>query len=442
MGIRERITQLREQRASAFERMKEINDAAVDEERNLSSEEDQEWRKANDDVTGHAKEIERLERQLTLEDESRASNGNEPGREDVRPGEQDGDGERSDRGRRSEPLSYPEYVASLRGAPAHATPEYRRAWLAFVRSAGEEARMPQDEYRALATSPGPEGGYLVPTTTFATIITKLVQFSAIRELARIITTDSGEPIKVPVEADFGATGWTAQNTPFSESDPVLGQAELNAFKLTRLCKVPEELFQDAIIDLEAYLTDAFARSAGIGLSAGYLTGTGAGQPTGIIPQLTSGVEAPVPVGAAPLFDGDNIIDTFYSVRAPYRKNASWIANDLSLAIARKLKDTVGQYLWQAGLQQGQPDLLHGKPVYSDPFMPEPVTPAHGDDPLPVIAFGDWSYCMIRDVNGIGMQRLVERYADEGQVGFRMWLRSDIAITQLEAIKTLTLTPAA
>jgi HK97 family phage major capsid protein len=108
-----------------------------------------------------------------------------------------------------------------------------------------------------------------------------------------------------------------------------------------------------------------------------------------------------------------------------------VANDSTIKLVRKLKDTTNQYLWQPGLQAGEPDTLLGKPVYADPDMPAATTG------LVSALFGDFSYYWIRDVNGIAFQRLNELYAENGQVGFRAYHRTDGKLLNTAAVKKLT-----
>src|SRR5690606_40696425 len=81
----------------------------------------------------------------------------------------------------------------------------------------------------------------------------------------------------------------------------------------------------------------------------------------------------------------SLLDLYHSLRRPYRARATWVLNDTTILAIRKLKDANDQYIWQPGLQAGQPDRLLGRPIAESRFMPE-----LGADEKP-IAFGDFSY---------------------------------------------------
>jgi HK97 family phage major capsid protein len=134
-------------------------------------------------------------------------------------------------------------------------------------------------------------------------------------------------------------------------------------------------------------------------------------------------------GAAAI-TADELIDLYHALSRPYRKNAVWMMADATAKMIRKLKDTTNQYLWQPGLQAGQPDTLFGRPVIVSDSMPAATTG------LKSVVFGDLSYYTVADRQGVTVQRLNELYAATGQVGFRAYKRTDGKVTLSSAIKHL------
>src|SRR5699024_12483967 len=59
--------------------------------------------------------------------------------------------------------------------------------------------------------------------------------------------------------------------------------------------------------------------------------------TGIF-NATGGAELGITAGSATAITADEIIDLVYSLKAPYRKNASFIMNDATIKAIRKLKE--------------------------------------------------------------------------------------------------------
>lgn len=105
--------------------------------------------------------------------------------------------------------------------------------------------------------------------------------------------------------------------------------------------------------------------------------------------------------------------------------------DSTVKLIRKLKDSTGQYLWQPGLQAGQPDTILSRPLVVNPNVPAATTG------LRSVAFGDISRYYIRDVEGVTVKVLNELYAANGQVGFRIHRRTDGDLRDTAAVKVLT-----
>ena len=127
---------------------------------------------------------------------------------------------------------------------------------------------------------------------------------------------------------------------------------------------------------------------------------------------------------------DEIMDLFYSLKSPYRKNAAFVTNDATIKAIRKLKDGNGQYLWQPSVTAGQPDSLLNRPLKTSAYVPVIASAAK------TIAFGDFSYYWVADRQGRSFQRLNELFAVTGQVGFKATQRVDGKLILAEAVKVL------
>jgi HK97 family phage major capsid protein len=130
---------------------------------------------------------------------------------------------------------------------------------------------------------------------------------------------------------------------------------------------------------EAEVRRAFAEDFAQKEAAAFVNGTGVKQPEGI---MTAAGVPEVLNGHATNLSADALIDLFYALPAGYRSRAVWIMNGTTAPVIRKMKDAQGAYLWQPGLQAGEPASLLGRPVVEAPDMPAVVG---GSFP---IAFGD------------------------------------------------------
>ena len=224
-------------------------------------------------------------------------------------------------------------------------------------------------------------------------------------------------------ATKGTASWIDEEGAYPESDDSFSQITIGAYKLGTMIKVSDELLSDSVFDLEGYIAREFARRIGAKEEEAFFTGDGSGKPG-----VTAASETAI--------TSDELIDLFYSLRAPYRKKAVWILNDSTIKAIRKLKDTTGQYIWQPSLVAGTPDTLLGRPVKTSTFMPAIAAGAK------TVMFGDYSYYWIADRQGRTFKRLGELYAPNGQVGFLGSERVDGRLTLPESVKVLVQKAAA
>ena len=220
--------------------------------------------------------------------------------------------------------------------------------------------------------------------------------------------------------------WTDEGSEYTESDDEFGTVSLGAHKLSTIIKVSEELLNDSAFNLETYISSEFARRMGAAEELAFINGNGTGKPTGVLNTAEVGVTS----AASNAITTDEIIDLYHSLRTPYRKNAVFISSDSTIKAIRKLKDSNGQYLWQPGLQAGQPDTILNRPIHTSAYMPEIES---GNK---ILLFGDLSYYWVADRQGRSFQRLNELFAKSGQVGFRVFQRLDGKLILPESVKTV------
>lgn len=283
---------------------------------------------------------------------------------------------------------------------------------------------------ALKEGTDPDGGYLVPDEFEKQLIQKLHEANILRSISNVIQTNSGEH-KIPVVATEGTASWMEEEAAYTESNTQFSQVSLGAHKLGTLIKVSEELLNDSAFDLMGYLSEEFGRRLGDAEEKAFLTGTGSGQPTGMLNDTTGATLGSTAKSSTDI-NFDDLIDLFYSLRAPYRKNTVFIMNDDTVKAVRKLKDKNDQYIWQPSVQAGQPDRILNCPVLTSQYMP---TLAASNKP---VLFGDFNYYWIADRQGRTFKRLNELYAVTGQVGFLGSQRVDAKVILPEAIKYLSM----
>lgn len=417
------VKRLRERRANVWEQAKELADRAADENRAFSAEEQGQWDAQNEELNTLDTRI-----KSALDTEQRAKDADEAFE---RLGRSGGGEVRRGEGAAS-PIADKELDEQFRKLGSG---ELRTVSVglptAFERRSIVESRGAV-ESRVLDTGVPP-----MPTTFIRQLYQYLVDTSSIRMAnPRVITTASGEQLTLPVATADGAASWTAEKAQIAESDPAFDSVTLGAYKVANLISVSAELIADAGFDLLGFLAEQAGRSVGVATNVAYVAGTGSTRPTGFLnSSLTATTLGAHAVG------GDDLIDLFHSVPPMYRANASWLLNDAILAEVRKLREDTGgagtgNYLWQPGLQVGEPDRILGRPVYANPAMPDDLAATSSK----VVAFGDFAGYWVRDVTPLRFDRSDDFKFDTDVVSFRVIYRTDGAVGDPNAIRLLN-TPA-
>ena len=301
-----------------------------------------------------------------------------------------------------------------------ATNEYKCAMLDGVRSGFKNPS------NVLREGLEPSGGYLVPDEYDRRLIQSLQEENIMRKLGTTIST-SGQH-KINIAATKPAAAWVEEGEALTFGDATFDQVILDAYKLHVAIKVTEELLSDNAFGLENFILDSFAKALGNAEEDAFLNGDGKNKPTGIFDPEKGG-EIGV-TAASTSIKADEVIDLVYSLKRPYRKSAAFIMNDQTLASIRKLKDSTGQYLWQPGLQAGEPDRILGYPVYTSAYCPV------AEAGKPVMAFGDFSYYNIGDRGIRSFAELKELYSANGMVAFVCKERTDGKLILPEAVKIM------
>ena len=166
-----------------------------------------------------------------------------------------------------------------------------------------------------------------------------------------------------------------EEAAYSLSDDAFGQISLSAYKVGTAIKISEELLNDSVFDLPAYIAKEFGRRIGAKEEEAFLVGDGKGKPTGIF-AATGGAENGATTSTANI-TFDDMIEVFYSLKSPYRKKAVWILNEQTIKILRKIKDSNGNYLWQPSVSEGIPDTILNRPYVTSVY--KRCSPVYGRD---------------------------------------------------------------
>ena len=320
--------------------------------------------------------------------------------------------------------------------------KHERAFEQYLRTGGDVNRgfdpTSLAEFRAQSEGTNTAGGYLVPAGFRAKLIERMKQYGGIAEVAETITTTEGNTVAYPTIDDTANVGEiVAEGGTFAAgADLVFGTRSLTAYKYMAggagnlPLKVSWELLQDSAFDVASFVARKLGERIARLQAVHWATGTGSGQPQGLVtPITTSGT-----IGTIAYAD---LLATVQFLDPAYRANARWVMNDATWATILGLVDTTGRPIVNAagesiaGRPGGEMTLL-GYPVTIDQAMPSKATGAK------YIAFGDIREAyVIRRVKDVTLVTLNELYAANGQTGFMAWARADGAVQNVNAVVVRT-----
>lgn len=298
--------------------------------------------------------------------------------------------------------------------------EKAAAFGSYLRKGVEGLTPPERKVLTIADST--HSGVLAPYEYSGNIIKKITEFSPMRELATIRQT-SAYAVEFPTETALGVATWVSESSEKTETTGFThALVEIPTFEMKILYKATQKMLEDSKFNLEAEIADAVGRAMGLLEGTAFYSGNGTTAPEGIITNSTILADARNVLTDNTLHF-DDFIGTAYQLASPYAKNATWVLNRSTLGVCVGLKSaTTNTYLLQPNLQAGQPATILGSPIAAWPDFPA-VTSATGLGTTPgdggiVLGYGDFraGYTIVDRVD-IYIQRLVEKYAEFGMVGF-------------------------
>lgn len=423
----EQIERIREDRASLWSQMEQILDEAQRSGEDLSGDQLDRYTKLERDLDAKHAEVEVLERHRSRELELASTVEMTP------------DGRLSDDPAERDTQLRKAYDSFLRHGISGLTDDERQLMQARYVPGHNIGQSGGSEARAQATTPDAAGGYLVPEGFWNRIQETLLAYGNVQDVSNVISTETGNDLPWPTNDDTANEGEIlGENTQIVEQDLTLGVKTLGAYKYTsKSIRVSWELLQDNAFNLEQFIARKFGERLGRIYNRHQTLGTGTNQPDGVAVGTTTGKTA----AAVAAITYEEVVDLVHSVDPAYRAggNTRFMFNDLVLSALRKIRDDsggagTGMPMFQPSPQLGEPDTILGQPFSINNHMAGTIEAS-----ALVALFGDFSaFYVVRQVQGISVVRLTERYADYGQVGMFAWGRMDATKDDTAAVKSLVM----
>jgi len=173
----------------------------------------------------------------------------------------------------------------------------------------------------------------------------------------------------------------------------VGLEEIAAHEQYALVDISEQDLEDTVFDLEAEMQSEFSQQFAKAEGAAFVSGNSVGKPEGF---MTNASVSEINSGSGTAITGDSLISLVHNIKSDYGKNGVFVFNRSTLAAIRKLKDTAGQYVFQAGmsLQGGATNTILGYSYIEASDMANVAGNAYP------VAFGDFrrGYMIVDRVN--------------------------------------------
>lgn len=322
--------------------------------------------------------------------------------------------------------------------------EHRKAFNGFIRKGTENGLRDLEIKAAMSDGSDPDGGYAVPPELDRNISETLINFSAMRRLANVITAGVGYYKLFNVHGT--ASGWVGETAARTETatpslkkiTPYFGEIYANP-------AASQQNLDDAFFDVEGFLSGEVSKEFQKQESV-FITGNGINKPMGLLSFPTASTAdgtrafgtlqyiasgdasafAAVTATASPF---DKFIDAAIALKKGHRNGSSWLMNKATLGYLLKLKTTLeGEYIMTLPTISAPATIL-GYGIEEDENMPD-----IGANAFPV-AFGNFkrAYTIV-DVMGTRVLR--DPFTNKPYVNFYTTRRTGSMLEDSEAVKLI------
>ncbi|WP_024801026.1 phage major capsid protein [Nocardia sp. BMG51109] len=322
---------------------------------------------------------------------------------------------------------YERAFAKLVGNPTHG----HLTWTAAEAEAYRAVDALRVEQRSMSLT-DTAGGYMVPLTLDpAVMLTSNGSTNPLRAISRVVqtATDSWNGI-----TSAGVTAeWTAEAAEVADASPTLAKPAIPVHKGDAFVPFSFEIEGDAVgfmTELGRLLQDGADQLS----ATAYTTGSGTGQPKGIITALVAAAgtvplvspTTPETIAASDPFTVQNALPP------RWQPNASWNANLAVLNTLRQFETAAGALKFP-GLQGNPPSLL-GRTMYENSNMDGTLNPGATEANYPLL-YGDFGQFVIVDRLGSTLELVPHLMGanrrPSGERGALLWFRtgSDVVVPQ-------------
>jgi len=246
----------------------------------------------------------------------------------------------------------------------------------------EEKKMLEKKADTLIIGNDTLGGYLAQDKMANEIIKNIVEYSPIRQFARV-TPLSANALVIPKRTGTPTAYWTAEAAAATQTNQTYGQERLQTHKMTADIRVSRENLMDSMFNLESEIISDASEQFGVLEGTAFVEGNGVEKPSGMFVDANVLANS-VTVATEEANLADGLVDLYHTPKSMYAQNGTFVMNRTTLKIVRKLQDGNGRYFWlPGGGMEGAPyQTILGRPIAEAVDAPDIATNAYP------ILFGD------------------------------------------------------
>lgn len=261
----------------------------------------------------------------------------------------------------------------------------------------------EPEHRALSNASAAAGGALIPEVWSSDVIKAIDTITLAGRLARKIGITKADTMHLPIWGGISAAtrvGEAASAT--ADSSTNFTDKTFTPTAMSVRLSVSRKLIRSAIIDMDSFLAEEFARQFAYKTEAEFMTGNGSSALLGIFTADANGIPTSQNQAAASQTTVvyDDLINVKYKLGSQYHSNpkTAWVMHPDAVKIVLKLKDSANMPIFQTNVQAGLPPTLLGDALFISSYAPSTFTAG-----LSFAIYGCFDYYTIVESLGVSME---------------------------------------
>lgn len=314
--------------------------------------------------------------------------------------------------------------------------KYSKAFAQYMRI--DKDGLEPDIRKDLSVGSDPDGGYwILPPTMAQKIVARVFETSPMRQVASAQTIGTREYV-VPEDPNDVGAGWVAERGPVTTTSTMqVSRKTIPAHELYAEPVVTTQMLEDAMINIEDYLSNKISDKFSRVENTAFVNGTGVGQPRGILTYASgttwgSTLEQ-IGSGTSGAFTYLGLINLITGIKDQFQGNAEFLIRRQSIASIMTLVDGASRLIFQPILNGA----FNSTPLLGYKINYATDMPAVGAGAL-AMAFGDFK-AGYQIVDRVGMSTIRDNLTSKPNVLFYTRKRVGGDVVNFDAIKVQVLT---